>query len=133
VRVGVVFDTSALLAHLRLDRVSTGELIMVVAENGDVTGVPALAALDVMSELDQDERQRLVQMLSVDPEDDNPIVVLPLMASDLLDVDRLTPLVGSRGAAQAVVEAHKNGTSLATCSSAALANVMHPDDIEILS
>lgn len=131
-RVGAVLDTSALLAHLRLERVSTGELIMVVAENGDVTGVPALAALDALTQLDKEERQRLVRLLDEDAED-APLVVLPLLGADVLDVERLAGLVGGQGVAQAIVEAHKNGTSLATTNPQHVAEIMHPDDILTLS
>ena len=59
--------------------------------------------------------------------------MLPLMGADVLDVGRLTGVVGSQGAAHAVVEAHKNGTSLATCKPGALEQVMQPDDVEELS
>jgi hypothetical protein len=130
VRVGVVFDSSALLAHLRLERISAGELITVVAENGDVTGIPALAVLDVIPELGKDDLQRLVQLLA---STDDETVVLPLMGADVLDVGRLTGEIGSQGTAHAVLEAHKNATSLATCKPGALQGVMHPDDIEELS
>lgn len=131
-RVGVVLDTSALLSHLRLERISAGELISVVAENGDVTGVPALAVLDVLPDLDKHERQRAVKMLTADPAN-AAIVVLPLLASDLLDVDRLAPIVGGQGVAHAVLEAHKNATSLATCDPSNIIDVMHPADVEELS
>ncbi len=131
-RVGVIFDTSALLAHLRVERVSAGELIAVVAENGDVTGIPALAVLDVLPKLDKEERQRLVKMLA-DDADDEATVILPLIGPDLLDVDRLASVVGGQGIAQAVLEAHKNGTSLATCQPGNIIDVMHPDDVVELS
>ncbi|WP_117215466.1 hypothetical protein [Allorhizocola rhizosphaerae] len=131
-KVGAVFDTSALLAHVRVERVSAGELIAVVAENGDVTGVPALAVLDALPDLDKDERQLLVRMLT-DTAEAEATVILPLSGPDLLDVDRLTSIVGGRGTAQAVLEAHKNGTSLATCRPEDIVDVMHPDDVVQLS
>jgi len=105
---------------------------MVVAENGDVTGVPALAVLDALPELDKEARQRLVRMLT-EVDDHEAVVVLPLLGKDLLDVDRLRNLVNGGGVAQAVVEAHKNGASLATFDSRNVADVMHPDDVEVLS
>jgi hypothetical protein len=129
-KVGVVFDSSALLAHLRLERISAGELISVVAENGDVTGIPALTVLDVMPELGEDDWPRLIQLLA---SSDDETVVLPLMGADVLDVGRLTDVVGSQGVAHAVVEAHRNGTSIATCNPVALKAIMHPDDVEELS
>ncbi|MFC7483248.1 hypothetical protein ACFQX7_29100 [Luedemannella flava] len=46
--LGLILDTSALLAHVRLERLSAGELIGEVADNGDITGVPALAALKAL-------------------------------------------------------------------------------------
>jgi hypothetical protein len=133
VKVALILDTSALLAHLRLERLSAGELIGEVADNGDVTGVPALAVLEALPKLDADERQRVEWMLA---DDDGAIVVLPLAAGDVLEVDRVASLIAAdAGSAQAVVEANRHETSLATTrpGDVGMGVVIHPDDVEELS
>lgn len=112
--VGLILDTSALLVHVRLERVSAGELIGEVADNGDITGVPALAVLDALPQLKGADRARLVALVTGD---NLTVVVLPLMADDLLEVERVAALItGGNGAAQAVAEATKHGAILATVS-----------------
>jgi hypothetical protein len=133
VSVGLVLDTSALLVHARLERLSAGELIGEVADNGDLTGVPALAALDALPQLKGDDRVRLERLVVGES---HAIVVLPLLADDLLEVDRVASLIpGGRGAAQAVVEANKHGVMLATVRSQDLGIgvVIHADDVGELS
>src|SRR4051794_15834567 len=104
--IGLILDTSALLVHVRLERVSAGELIGEVADNGDITGIPALAVLDALPQLKDDDRARLGQLLAGDS---RTVVVLPLVADDLLEVERVASLIpGGAGCAQAVVEANKH-------------------------
>jgi hypothetical protein len=133
VSVGLVLDTSALLAHVRLERVSAGELISEVASNGDITGVPALAVLDALPRLDGADRERLVGLLGGAS---RTVAVLPLTADDLLDVDRVAALIpGGRGAAHAVVAAGRHGTLVATVRPADLGVgvVIDPEDVCELS
>jgi hypothetical protein len=131
--VGLILDTSALLTHVRLERVSAGELIGEVADNGDITGVPALAVLDALPQLKDDDRVRLGRLLAGES---RTVAVLPLIADDLLEVDRVAALIpGGNGAAQAVVEANKHGVMLATVRSEDLGVgvVIHVDDVCELS
>jgi hypothetical protein len=133
VSIGLILDTSALLVHVRLERISAGELIGEVADNGDVTGVPALAVLDALPQLKDDDRARLVRLIAGES---RTIAILPLLADDLLEVDRVTALIdGGRGAAQAVVEANKHGVLLATARlrDLGIGVVIHEDDVGELS
>jgi hypothetical protein len=111
VRVGAVLDVSALVSHARLDHVGVGELVHEVGHNGDVVGVPALAVLVALSQLTGSDRERLEQLVTFGP----PVVVLPLEAEDVLEVDRVGRLIaGGLGEAHAVVEANRWGALLAT-------------------
>ncbi|GAA1805236.1 hypothetical protein GCM10009682_28860 [Luedemannella flava] len=131
--LGLILDTSALLAHVRLERLSAGELIGEVADNGDITGVPALAALKALPHAKGDDRARLERLVSGDS---HTVVILPLTADDLLEVDRVAALIaGDDGCAQAVVEANRHGVMLATVSPQELGIgvVIHPGDVCELS
>jgi hypothetical protein len=133
VRVGLILDTTALLAHVRLERVSAGELIGEVADNGDITGIPALAILDTLPQLKGDDRGRLARLLDADS---LTVAVLPLMADDLLEVERVSVSIpGGQGVAQAVVEANKHGVMLATTrpQDLGIGVVIHEDDVCTLS
>jgi hypothetical protein len=133
VSLGLVLDASALLAHVRLERLSVGELISEVGENGDVTGVPALAVLDVLRLLKGDDRARLQRLVNGDS---LAVAVLPLLVDDLLEVDRIDSLIsGGRGAAHAVMEANKHGVLLATIrpDDLGIGVVIHADDVHELS
>ncbi|GHJ48157.1 hypothetical protein Cs7R123_54990 [Catellatospora sp. TT07R-123] len=131
--IGVVFDTSALLAHVRLERLSAGELVGEVADNGDLVGVPALAVLDALAQLKQDDRARLERLVDGDS---HTVVVLPLTSADVLEVHRVASLIaGGWGAAQAVVAANRHEVLLATTAPADLGIgvVIHADDVDVLS
>lgn len=131
--IGLILDTSALLVHVRLERISAGELIGEVADNGDVTGVPALAVLDALPQLKGDDRARLKRLIAGES---RTIAILPLIADDLLEIDRVTALIaGGRGAAQAVVKANKHGVLLATVrpEDLGIGVVIHEDDVGELS
>ncbi|GAA1407203.1 hypothetical protein ACFQZ4_35145 [Catellatospora coxensis] len=129
--IGLVLDPSALLLHLRLERVSIGELISEVIDADQLVGVPALAVVDVWPHLDRDDLVRVERMLSWD---DSGIVVLPLTGDALLDLHRALPLVkGGHGVAHAVVEAHRYGCLLATDRPGDIGDAMDPDDLVELS
>ena len=131
--IGLILDTSALLVHVRLERVSAGELIGEVADNGDITGVPALAVLDALPQLKGDDRARMTRLLDGDS---LTVVILPLTADDLLEVERVVALIsGGAGVAQAIVAANKHGVMLATASphDLGIGVVIHADDICELS
>src|SRR5262249_15716511 len=110
--IGLILDTSALLVHVRLERISAGELIGEVADNGAVTGMPARARLATLPQLKDDDRARLNRLIAGAS---RTVAVLPLLADDLLDIDRVAALIaGGHGDAQALVEANKHGVLLAT-------------------
>jgi hypothetical protein len=133
VNVGLILDTSAVLAHVRLERVSAGELIGEVADNGDITGIPALAVLDALSQVTGDDRKRLENLVTGP---NRTVAILALQADDLLEVDRVSMLIpGGRGDAHAVMAANKYGVLLATTAPGQLGIgvVVHADDVEELS
>jgi hypothetical protein len=133
VNVGLVLDTSALLAHVRLERLSVGELIGEVADSGNVTAVPALAVLDALPHVKGSDRSRLEQLVGGDS---TTVAILPLLSGDLLEVDRVAGLIaGGRGAAHAIVVANDHGVLLATTEPDALGIgvVIHEDDVCELS
>jgi hypothetical protein len=133
VSIGLVLDTSALLAHVRLERVSAGELIGEVADNGELTGIPALAVLDVLPALDGDDRKRMETLLTGDS---LTVAVLPLTGDDVLGVEQISALIaGARGDAQAVLEANRRGVLLATTEPGRIGVgvVIHRDDVAELS
>jgi hypothetical protein len=133
VSLGLVLDTSALLAHVRLERISAGELIGEVADNGDVTGIPALAVLDATPQLKGADLDRLEQLVDGDS---RTVVILPLLAGDLTEVARISALIpGDSGTAQAVAAANAYRVPLATTEPGALGIgvVIHTDDVIELS
>lgn len=83
--VAVVADTSALTTYARLDGLAFGELLAEIEDDpeGLVIGVPVSAFLVAYQQLDQDDRERLV-VLVTDP--DRATVVLPLSAGNMLNV-----------------------------------------------
>jgi hypothetical protein len=133
VSIGLVLDTSALLAHVRLERISAGELIGEVADGGDLTGVPALAVLDALPQLKGEDRARLARLLD---SDSLTVAVLPLLADDLLEVERVAALItGGKGVAQAIVAANRHGVMLAMVSprDLGIGMAIHADDVRELS
>jgi hypothetical protein len=83
--VAVVADPSALTTYARLDGLALGELLTEIEGDpeGLAMGVPVSAFLDAYRQLDPDDRERLV-VLVTDP--DRATVVLPLSAGNMLDV-----------------------------------------------
>jgi hypothetical protein len=83
--VAVVADASALTTYARLDGLAFGELLAEIEDDPDglVMGVPVSAFLDAYEQLDKDDRERLV-VLVTDP--DRATFVLPLSAGNMLDV-----------------------------------------------
>lgn len=129
--IGVVLDTSALLAHLRLERVSGGELIGEVNEHGDLVGVPALAVADSLPKLGGEELFRLQRMLGWD---DSGIAVLPFTGEDVMSLYAAMGVTGGgQGTAHAVVEAGRHGCLLATVRPEDIGSGLDPDDVIVLS
>jgi hypothetical protein len=83
--VTVVADASALTTYARLDGLAFGELLAEIEDDPDglVMGVPVAAFIDAYQQLDPDDRERLV-VLVTDP--DRATVVLPLANGNMLDV-----------------------------------------------
>jgi hypothetical protein len=83
--VAVVADASALSTYARLDGQAVGELLAEIEDDPDrlVMGVPVAAFLDAYQQLDPDDQERLV-VLVTDP--DRSTAVLPLSAGNMLSV-----------------------------------------------
>ncbi|NUR59405.1 MAG: hypothetical protein HOV87_12165 [Catenulispora sp.] len=128
--VGLILDPSALLLHLRLERVSIGELISEVIDADQLVGVPALAVVDVWPHLEREDVDRMQRMLTWD---DSGIVVLPLTQDSLLDVHGTLPAVKGSGVAHAVVEARRYGCLLATDRPGDVGTALDWDDLLELS
>ena len=72
--VRLVLDTTALLAYVSGDTraVEVGELIAGVAEDGDVTGIPALCLIAVHRRVDAEQRAKLLELSG----DDGPTLAI---------------------------------------------------------
>lgn len=108
--VRLILDTSALLAYAAADlrSVAVGELIATVAEDGDVTGVPALCLVAAVRQSRGGDRGRLIELATTP---DGPTILLPLLADDVLSVAAASI---EQGLAHAVAEAGKYHAVLAT-------------------
>ena len=118
VRVGVVLDHSALLAYARLEGLAVGELLTVLAEDGDVAGIPAACLLTAHAALAGDPAaQGRLAGLAGHP--DAAVVVLPLLGADAVDIIATQDKAGELIGRHAVIEAARRQVPLATYQAAA--------------
>ena len=82
-KIGIVLDTTALLAYARIESVAVGELIAVVRDDGDVCAAPALALLDVWNQLKPPEQAMLTDLFR---RDDPPVEAIPFREEQLEQV-----------------------------------------------
>ncbi|MDP9793406.1 hypothetical protein J2S43_001918 [Catenuloplanes nepalensis] len=124
IRIGAVLDHSALVAYARLDGLAVGELLMVLAENSDVAGVPAGCLLSAHEALgdDHEGRRRLAE-LATHP--DIAVAVLPLMGPDVVDVMTASGKAAELIGRHAVIEAHRRRVPLATYEAATARTEVH--------
>lgn len=124
--VRLVLDTTALLAYVSGDTraVEVGELIAVVAEDGDVTGIPALCLIAVHRQVDAEQRAKLRELTG----DDGPTVILPMSAADIGPVAELAEHLPFE-LAQAASAADQHDSLLATYDRSAYATTVDPDEI----
>jgi hypothetical protein len=117
VRIGVVLDHSALVAYARLDGLAVGELLALLAEDGDVAGVPAGCLLSAHAAVgdDADAVRRLAELAS-DP--DSAVVVLPLLGTDVVDVMTGSAKTDELVGRHAIIEAVRRRAPLATYEAA---------------
>jgi hypothetical protein len=117
VNVRIVLDTSALMAYSRLTTVAVGELIRMVEEDGGpaFVGVPAASFLAAHRELAPDDRDRLVDLATMN---DGVAVVLPLLGADAVEVAELDAAESDGsdvdGIGHAIFEAGRFSALLAT-------------------
>ena len=92
-KIGIVLDTTALLAYARIESVAVGELIAVVRDDGDVCAAPALALLDVWNQLKPPEQALLTDLFR---RDDPPVEAIPFVTSNSSRWRRSRPKTASR-------------------------------------
>jgi hypothetical protein len=127
VSVRLVLDTTALLAYLAGDTraVELGELIANVAEDGDITGIPALCLVAAYGQVDAEQRAKLLELTG---DDDGPTVILPVLAADVGPVAELAVRL-PYDLAQAASTVGKHDALLGTYDRAAYAAAIDSDDI----
>jgi hypothetical protein len=131
VSVRVVLDKTALSSYAVLKDWATpvAELMTVVMENGGLVGVPALCVLDVFTELNQPERQHLVELFAAA---EGVAVILPLLSHDTMSIaDR--PSGVEAGHAHILAEVNTQGAMVATYDPGQYADDLDEDDILDLS
>jgi adenine/guanine phosphoribosyltransferase-like PRPP-binding protein len=82
-----------------------------------------------LPQLKGEDRARLARLLD---SDSLTVAVLPLLADDLLEVERVAALItGGNGVAQAIVAANRRGVMLATVSprDLGIGIAIHADDV----
>ncbi|WP_144128239.1 hypothetical protein [Catellatospora sichuanensis] len=107
-QVRVVLDLTALTAYARLTGMGVAELIAMVEEDDGISlvGVPAGQFVAAHWQLDTDERQRLIGMVS---RPEAVTVILPLLGADAVEAVEIGHDMG-----HAVIEARRRGALLAT-------------------
>lgn len=128
-RLGVVLDQSALLAYARLDGLAVGELLGMLAEAGDIAGIPAACLLAAHAALgdDPDAQRRLITLAT---HADISTAVLPLLSADAVDIMNAAKGVATLIGQHAIIEAIRWNVPLATYeAAAALAEVENVLDL----
>ncbi|WP_155371373.1 hypothetical protein [Catellatospora vulcania] len=107
-QVRVVLDQTALIAYARLTGMGVAELIAMVEEDDgtSLVGIPAGQFLAAHWQLDPDEQQRLIGLVS---RPESVTVVLPLLGGDAVEAVEI-----GHGMGHAVIEARRRGALLAT-------------------
>jgi hypothetical protein len=129
VNVTVILDASAVRAYARLETVSVGELMQTVAEDGDLTGIPVLALVDLWPDLTKEEQALVDNLIR---REDSPVEVIP-MHTDLVPAVAAAARAISGGHAQAVALVHSLGTTVATFDPDAYADHLDLYDVLHLS
>ncbi|MEV0459448.1 hypothetical protein [Catellatospora methionotrophica] len=127
--ITLVLDASAVGAYARMTTVSVGELIQVIAEDGDLVGIPACELADVWPDLTKEERQLVTALID---REDSPVEVLPLHGDLVPDVAAQLRRIGF-GAAHTVAAVQQLGATVATRTPRAYADLLDPDDVLPLS
>lgn len=106
--IRVVLDVTALTAYAQLTGMAVSELLAMVEEESatSLVGVPAAHFMEAHRRLDQDERDRLVDLLT---RADAVVVLLPLLGVDAIEAAGLGHEMG-----HAVLLARRTGAYLAT-------------------
>jgi hypothetical protein len=128
VRVGVVLDTTAVLAYARMEGVAVGELIGIVHDDGDLSGVPVLVLLEVSPELSQGERELVQDLIR---RENSLVIVLPLTEALIDEVAHLAA-AAEQAAAQAIAEARAHDAALATYTTRPYESYLDEDQVLLL-
>jgi len=116
-RVAVVLDASALISYSQL-RLAVPELLMMLAEEGVIAGVPAGSFTAAYLTADDDGRGELIRMVEAA---DRVVEILPLLAVDAVDAARIDVALGLAGLGHAIVAGRDHDAVLATYEVAAAA------------
>jgi hypothetical protein len=128
VTVRLILDSSALEAYVSDDvpALDIAELLVTVAEAGDVTAIPALCLIATHRTATVEQRVRLIDLAA---DDDGHTLVLPLLAADVPGIAELAlslPVDQAQAAAAAVT----HGAVLATYHRTSYPpGTIHDDDI----
>ena len=125
-KVGIVLDTTAVLAYARIEGVAVGELIGVVQDDGGITGVPVLVLVDAGPQLDKPERELIEGLLSRG--DEPPAVALPLTAELVGEVAELA-LGHGHAIAHTIAAAHALDAVVATYAPERYRGPLDDDDL----
>jgi hypothetical protein len=110
IRVAVVLDASALISYSQL-RLPVPELLMMLAEEGVIAGVPAGSFTAAFAAADDDGRQELIRLVEAA---DRVVEILPLRAVDTVDAARIDAALGLAGLGHAIIAARDHDAVLAT-------------------
>ncbi|WP_144126735.1 hypothetical protein [Catellatospora sichuanensis] len=107
-QVRVVLDVTALTAYARLTGMAVPELLAMVEEESatSMVGVPAAHFMTTHQQLDEDERERLIDLLT---RADSVVVLLPLLGAEAIEAAQMGHVMG-----HAVILARRSGAYLAT-------------------
>jgi hypothetical protein len=98
--ITLILDTTAATSYMR-QSIVVGELIGMIADDGDTAVLPAVCLAEAASTAKGEEQLNLLHVLSVLP----GILVTPLHPETAVDLGSHVPDIGSLGMAHAVSEA----------------------------
>jgi hypothetical protein len=112
VTIRLVLDSSALSGYVSDDTraLDIGELLVTVAESGDITGIPVLCLITAYQQATPAQRVALIDLAA---DDDSHTLMLPLLGPDVPAIADLA-LTIPVDRAQAAAAATKHGAVLGT-------------------
>jgi hypothetical protein len=105
--------------------VAVGELIGIVHDDGDRSGIPALVLLEAWPQLSQGEHELVQDLIRCE---DSPVIVLPLTEALVDEVAQHAATTG-QAVAQAIAEARAHDAALATYAPAGYHGYLDDDQV----